>query len=432
MNDADALLRRLYRAAIGAVHGAESVASHVRIGGDPRENELWIFERGTGAEARRVTLPLPDRARGGKLRVIGIGKAALSMAAGVARGVEIDEGLLIVKASLSSPSSTSSAPARCRVLEGDHPIPAERSLAAGRALREFINRRPPAQFGAIDRYLVLLSGGASALCVEPVPGVTLAEKQRITRELLLGGAPIEEINRRRRALSALKGGGLARALAPAPFATLALSDVRGDDPAVIGSGPTWLEGDEPLARSAREQYAVAATLDDALVAAARETAAIEAPAATVVELGRCLYGDVGTLAADLGRRLRALHAQAVREQRVFQVIAGGEPTVQVRGTGRGGRAQELALRLALEIAGLSGIRLLAAGTDGNDGPTDAAGGFADGETTRRLQAVGVDASECVADNDSYRALQALGDLFFTAPTETNVADVLLARVDGRR
>jgi glycerate-2-kinase len=367
---------------------------------------------------------MPDRSRGGRLRVIGIGKAVAAMATGLARSIDIDEGLLIVK-------TPRPCPAACRIHVGDHPIPAARSLAAGQALRAFINERPPEQYAALDRYVVLLSGGASALCVEPLAGVSLEDKQRITEELLLGGAPIEEINRRRRALSALKGGGLALALLPAPFVTLALSDVRNDDPAVIGSAPTWLDEGEVHADVVRGSYAVVASLDDALAAAARESSALDQSDPVVVALGRVLDGDVSELAVSLGRQLRALQARSQREQRVFQLIAGGEPTVKVQGHGRGGRAQELALRLAVELAGLAGIRLLAAGTDGNDGPTDAAGGFADGESLARLHAAGIDPLACLADNDSYRALQRLGDLFFTSATETNVADILLARVDGR-
>lgn len=402
MSSVDTALRARYTAAIGAVNGSAAVARHVH----------------------RLSLPRADRRRAGRLRVIGIGKVALAMARGLAQSCDIDEGLLIVK------EISGDIPRGCRVLCGDHPVPGEQSLATGLALQAFLAERPSKEYSDRDAYIVLLSGGASALVAAPATGVSLADKQRLTREWLASGMSIEEINRQRRKLSQLKGGGLARLLSPARFVTLAISDVPQDDPAVIGSAPTWIEGEDPLARYSREKYFIVGSLTEALRAAANS--ANNEPEVQVVELGRCLDGEVETVALSLSRRLQFLHAQACREQRVLEVIAGGEPTVQLRGAGRGGRAQQLALRLAVALQGLQGARWLIAGTDGNDGPTDAAGGFADGMTVGQLSALGIDAETCLAANDAYPALQALGDLFFTPPTETNVADVLLARLDGRR
>jgi hydroxypyruvate reductase len=284
---------------------------------------------------------------------------------------------------------------------------------------------------ADDRFVVLLSGGASALCALPAQGVTLEQKRRETLAVMASGASIAEINRVRQRLSAIKGGRLAARLAPAQFATLAISDVPGDDPLVIGSAPTW---SEDLAHG-DGRYAVIATLDDALEAAAT---AARAEGFEVVPLGRCLYGSVED---ETTRVLQQILKRGPDDHRhpnggPVVLIAGGEPLVVVRGAGRGGRAQELALRLGLAL-GSQGDALdteisgLVAGTDGSDGPTSAAGAFFDGQTMARVHRANVDAAGVLDASDSGSALAAIDDLFVTGPTGTNVADILMVAILGR-
>jgi hydroxypyruvate reductase len=328
-----------------------------------------------------------------------------------------------------------------------------------------------------DRHLVLLSGGASALCAAPAGDLSLADKEFALRRLMRSGASIAELNVVRKHLSALKGGRLAVALAraaepPLPkgagwptLLTLALSDVAGDDPTVIGSGPTvadpstyrqacdilrrygLYEGMSDALRRHLEEgaagrldetpksaqdlgqdtaFATLATLDDALeaVAAAATTESSGAPG--VLSLGRSLYGEVPAHATEIASVLRRHRGEGP-----LLIVAGGEPVLRVQGDGRGGRAQELALRLAVALEGVPGLTVLVAGTDGRDGPTEAAGGFADGGTLARARAAGCDPLAALADNDSNRALAAADDLFITGPTGTNVADLVVAWVDGR-
>jgi hydroxypyruvate reductase len=445
---ARSLLRQLYRVAVDSVDGARVLANYATV----RDGE-WRFERG----GRALYLSLPTPASGGRLRLIGLGKAAAALMEGalasLSEAFPPDDALLIVPAAAEAQARR--LPGRVTVCIGDHPLPGIASEAAGRALIEFIGTPR-----AVDRYLVMLSGGASALCAVPKAGLTLADKQLATERTMRAGAPIEELNALRRALSEIKGGGLARRLAPAQFVTVAISDVRGDDPAVIGSGPTVECVHEPLrivptlqARGVWERlppavqlilqqptpalaaaqptrYAVIASLDDALEAVRVEA---ERHAITVQSLGRTLYQSTTVHAADLGQRLRAEpHTDewppgpAGSGSRRTLWLGGGEPTVALRGEGRGGRAQHLALQVAEHIAGLASVCLLAAGTDGRDGPTDAAGGFADGGTWERIRAAGADPTALLANDDSHTALALAGDLFRTEATATNVADLVMA------
>lgn len=393
--------------------------------------DRWVFVRG----GREIDLPLPDRAAGGRLRVIALGKAARSMAEGFFASVRrvaslpgaaarVDAGLVItheitpaaitaeaitpaaITPEAITPAARPGAPP-WREIFGDHPYPGARSEQAARELLDFIGRPL-----AADRFLVLLSGGASALCALPVAGITLEAKRAATRELMLAGAPIDELNRLRTRLSAIKGGKLARRMAPARLITLAVSDVAGDDPAVIGSGPTF---DPPAA-----PCLVIAKLDDALQAIA--AAAVDH--AEVCMLGRTLYGTLVDEAQRIAQTLRA--APPPSRPRLW--IAGGEPRVTVHGGGRGGRAQELALRLAAAVAREIPTRRVAglvAGTDGADGPTHAAGAFFDGDSIARIAAADIDLEAALAASDSHAVLDAVGDLFVTGPTGTNVADLLL-------
>lgn len=422
-----AMLSHWHATGVQAVQGERLLPRFGRV-----INDRWRFER----EQRVVEFTLPDRARGGRLRVIGLGKAALGMARGFRQslwpsGVEIDDGFLIIR---DAEPTTREEP--WRVMVGDHPIPGAASERAARALLEFIG-----QSRAGDVCVVLLSGGASALCALPAPGVTLEEKVRVTRDLMYRGVPIAELNRARARLSAIKGGKLAERIAPARLCTLAISDVPGDDPAVIGSAPT-LRLDVDAHSQAQPPYVVIATLDDALAAIAEAAAADIADASTpriapweVITLGRCLYGSIRDETARVMRHLDELFDLPRSEGAGRVLLAGGEPLVEVRGGGRGGRAQEFALRLGLALAERAArdrryatATGLVAGTDGSDGPTEAAGAFFDARLPQRVERAGLDPLAVLAASDSHAALRASGDLFVTGPTGTNVADVLMVAV----
>jgi glycerate-2-kinase len=437
-----------WRAAVAAVHGETLLARHARLVGN-----LWCVERGD----RRVMLPLPGRGEPGRVRAIGAGKAAAALARGLeqALGDHLDDGLVAVKHGHLLPLS------RIALVEGGHPVPDAASEAAAARLLEFIGRPAPD-----DRYVVLLTGGASAVLEAPAPGLVLDDTLRVTQRLLASGAPIDEVNLVRRHLSAIKGGRLAARLAPARFVTLAISDVPGDAPATIGSGPTVADASTPRealavllrygataewplrvlrhlqaeasasspvgasgepggALAGDAGFLVLGTLRDAMDAAA---GALRDRGWSVQDLGRCLDGDVARGAADFARRLHALRQGLPSSAAPVALLAGGEPTVRLQGAGMGGRCQEFALRVAREIDGLEGVVLLAAGTDGTDGPTAHGGAFADGGTWGRARRAGLEPARRLAANDSQPVLAASGDLFTTVPTGTNVADLVMAVV----
>ncbi len=422
-----------------AVHGETLLGRFSRLEGD-----LWRVHRGD----RQAVLPLPPRGGPGRLRAIGAGKAAASLARGLERalGDRLDDGMVVVKHGHLEPLS------RIELVEGGHPVPDASSEHAAARLLEFIGRPQ-----ASDRYVVLLTGGASAVLEAPAAGLTLDDTLRVTQRLLASGAAIDEVNRVRRHLSALKGGRLAARLSPARFLTVAISDVPGDDPATIGSGPTVSDGstpaaalevlqrhggpadwparvlarleaapdDRPAAPAGDAGLIVLGTLQDALDAAAR---ALRGRGWEVHDLGRSLDGDVVQRAGEFVGRILELRAARSADAPPAALLAGGEPTVRLRGAGSGGRCQEFALRVAGEIAGLEGVTVLAAGTDGTDGPTPHAGGFADGGTWGRARRGGLDPEHRLSANDSSPVLAAAGDLFTTGPTGTNVADMVLAVV----
>jgi len=307
--------------------------------------------------------------------------------------------------------------------------------------------------------LVLVSGGGSALLPLPAPGLTLAHKLETTRTLLSAGATIHEVNRVRKHLSAVKGGRLARAAAPAMVVGLLLSDVIGDAPETIASGPTApdpstfdhalgvlerhrLLGRVPpevvghLREGAAGGLAETPGPDDPLFARvnnlviANSRACLEACVRRARELGfnsRVLTAGLEGEARDAGSRQARLLMRAARTgshgPRPLCLVSGGETTVTLRGPGRGGRNQEFALAAARELAGSEGLALLSAGTDGTDGPTDAAGAMAFGDTLARAAGLGLDAAAHLKRNDSYPFFNGLGDLVVTGPTGTNVMDV---------
>jgi glycerate-2-kinase len=380
---------------------------------------------------------------GGRRVVMAIGKAApglaeawLASAAGWASEVWVltPHGVPV----------SGSLEAGATILRGSHPYPDAAGEAATRHLLEVAG-----SLGGDDLLVVLLSGGGSALLTAPVAGIELAEVRATTQALLRAGAAISELNCVRRQLLAAAGGGLARAAWPAPVRTLILSDVLGDPLADIASGPTVAPSTGAadalavLDRFALRTEVPAAVLRVLEAAAARPAERpawadavatrvignnLSAVAAAARELQRRGYvvevsrdrltGEAG----DRGREL-AVEARKWRPPAPAAVVSGGETTVTVRGGGRGGRNQELALAAAIGLDGADGIVLLAAGTDGVDGLSDNAGAMVDGGTAARLRAAGVDASAALTANDSATALAAAGDTIHTGPTGTNVCDL---------
>jgi glycerate-2-kinase len=350
-----------------------------------------------------------------------------------------------------------------RVLVGGHPLPTEASEVAGRAALGFAATVP-----ADAELVVLLSGGASALMSAPLPGLTLGDLREATELLLRSGAEIDELNCVRKHLVAVSGGRLAEATTARVTVVLVVSDVIDDDLGTIGSGPcaadpttfedaiaslqrrdVWdrvpaavrahLErgaaGEIPETpkagskRFARVRHHVAANNRAALAAiAARASALSDLLVASVPEPIR---GEAREVGGEVVRRALAERGPQVGAGKRMLWIAGGESTVTVRGGGRGGRCQELALAAALALEGARGVTLLAAGTDGSDGPTDAAGAFADGETVARGRAAGVDAKDALARNDAYGFFTREGGLFKTGPTGTNALDIVLVLVEPR-
>jgi glycerate 2-kinase len=388
-----------------------------------------------------LTLSADIGSRRGRIVVLGCGKASAAMAraAEAVCGDRIAEGFVVVKDGYAMPT------ARIHVAEAGHPVPDARGLAASARLLELAHSA-----GADDLVLCLLSGGASALTPAPVPPIRLEEKQALTRQLLAAGATIGELNAVRKHVSRFKGGQLARAAAPAAIFTLALSDVIGDPLDVIGSGPT---APDPTtfadalavlgARGVTAPAAVRARLEAGARGEIPETPkpgdpvfdrvvnrvignnvlVTDAAVRRARELGyeptlltRSLQGEAREVARDFVARLRTLAAPAC-------LIAGGETTVTVHGRGRGGRCQEFALAAALELRDGDNMVVLAAGTDGTDGPTDAAGGVVDRGTVDRGRAAGVDARAALADNDSGTFLAAAGDALVCGPTNTNLLDL---------
>lgn len=385
----------------------------------------------------------------GPVLVVGAGKAALGMARAVATiaGDAVTGGIVVVPH-----GEAGACPGGVAAATGAHPVPDAAGEAASLRLLDAV-----AGADAATCILVVLSGGASALLVAPAEGLTLADKQAVTRALLLGGADIRALNAVRKHCSRVKGGGLARAAAGAgALWTLVLSDVVGDDVATIASGPTvadpttFADAAAVLARHvapedvpARVRAHVARGVTGAALETVKAGDPVLARARTVViggnrdavaaaaaaarargYLTEVLEAPLEGDAAAAGQAFAARLRRAPRD-RPIAIVGGGETTVRVRPGGEGGRCQHLALAAALELADEPGL-LLAAGTDGVDGPTDAAGAAVDGASVARARACGIDPARALDATDSHRALAAAGDLVRTGPTGTNVADVVVA------
>ena len=424
--DERAMLRRMFDAAVTAAAPATCVPPH---------------------------LPAPPR---GRTVVVGAGKAAAAMAQAVEAHWPPDRplaGLVVTRYGHAFPNHQ---PGRIEVVEASHPVPDEAGQdAAWRILRLVEGLGPD------DLVLCLISGGGSSLLALPAPGVSLADKQAVNRALLRSGADIHDMNCVRKHLSAIKGGRLAAAAAPASLVSLVISDVPGDDPSVIASGPTVPDATTLAdARAVLARYgivpppAVRARLadpaaetpkphDDAFAHARTVTIAtpqvsLEAAAAvardagvTPVILGDAIEGE----AAEVARVMAGIARQCARHGQPAPapcvLISGGETTVTVRGHGRGGRNAEFLLALAVALDGHSGIHALAADTDGIDGTEDNAGALLAPDSLTRAAALGLHGRDRLADNDGYSFFAAIGDLVTTGPTLTNVNDFRAILVTGR-
>jgi glycerate 2-kinase len=394
---------------------------------------------------RMLAAHLPERPPPGRrVVVVGAGKSAAVMAAALEQAwpdVELS-GVVVTRYAHAVPTR------RIAVIEAAHPVPDASSERGARRVLDAVRG-----LGPDDLVIALISGGGSALLALPAPGLTLADKQAVNRALLASGATIHEMNAVRKHLSGIKGGRLAAAAAPARVVTLAISDVPGDDPAVIGSGPTVPDpttfadaralvarygltlSPAVAARLARDddetpkpgqlphtEFRLIATPDMALRAAADAARAAEL---SPLILGDALEGEareMGTVMAGIARSVRA-HGEPLGPPAVL--LSGGETTVTIRGekAGRGGRNTEFLLGLAVALAGARGIWAIAGDTDGIDGTEDAAGAIVTPDALARARARGLDARAALDGHDSYALFAALGDLVVTGPTLTNVNDV---------
>ncbi len=431
--------RAIFRAALQAADPVAAVRRHLRLIGQTLV-----------AGGRQVSLRSFDR-----IWVVGAGKASAAMASAVEGllGQRIAGGLVNVKYGHTARLR------RIELNECGHPLPDERGVRGATRIAEIVQRA-----GSRDLILCVISGGASALLPLPAPPIRLEEKQTVTRLLLASGANIQEINAVRKHLSAIKGGQLSRLAWPARVISLLLSDVVGDRVDVIGSGPTVPDASTFAdAQSVVEKYA----LGERLPAAVRERIAAgvrgglpETPKANdptfrrtrnfIVGSNRLAVDAAEAKARQLGfeplvlsttmegetREVARVHAAIAREiaasgrpvKRPACLISGGETTVTLRGGGLGGRNQEFVLAAAIELAGCAGVVVLSGGTDGTDGPTDAAGAVADGGAVAAAAGKGLDARRYLAENDSYHFFEAAGGLLITGPTRTNVMDVRLVLV----
>jgi glycerate 2-kinase len=407
--------------------------------------------------ANCVPMHLPPAPASGRLIILAAGKAGASMAA-VAERYYLDE-RGVPPARLSGIAVTRSGygcPTRIvRVVEAGHPVPDAAGLAATSETLALADAA-----GGEDVVIALISGGASANWIAPAAGLSLQQKQAVTRALLACGASITEVNAVRRHLSRIKGGRLAKHAYPARVTSIAISDVPGDDPAVIGSGPTVpdpstladaravvahyrLDLPEAVSRALAEpgnetpkpgdpvfantSFVLATKPADVFRGVER---AVRAAGYESILLGTQIEGEAREVATDQARRALELKAQGRRAV----ILSGGELTVTLRGTGRGGPNQEYALALAAALAEAPGVAALAADTDGTDGgaglPDDPAGAFIDAGTLARARRLGLDPASFLADNNSTEFFEKLGDLLIPGPTRTNVNDFRAILVDS--
>lgn len=403
-----------------------------------------LFEQSwTAASPQKCLSPFLPPKPTGRTIVIGAGKASAEMALSLERNWPGPlSGIVLTRYGHGAPTR------HIKIIEASHPVPDKTGLAGTREIVKLVS-----DLTADDLVICLISGGGSALLTAPASDITLAEKQEVNRQLLASGAPIDEMNCLRKHLSAVKGGRLAVAAHPAKIVTLMISDVPGDDPAVIASGPTV--ADSSTRRQAREvvdKYnlnlpdSVAAFLDSPqaetpkpgdprltrvenhIIAASAMSLEKAAQAArnagyNITNLGDAIEGEARLVARQ--------HADLARNANPGIIISGGETTVTLKGNGRGGRNSEYALALAIALDGAPHIWAIAADTDGIDGVEDNAGAIVTPTTLSRAQALGLSARDHLDNNDAYSFFEKLGDLVFTGPTRTNVNDFRAILVDKK-
>lgn len=417
----------LQQAALAAVHPGAALLRYVQRGG----KELVVADQ-------RYDLGAYDR-----VFVVGGGKAAVPMAAamGDLLGDELTRGTVVTKYDHAGGWSHPVI----RVIEAGHPLPDENSVRGAQAVADLAQQ-------ATERDLVicLISGGGSALLTRPAEGLTLDDFQRVTDALLRSGATINEMNAVRKHCSGIKGGNLARLAAPAQLVTLILSDVIGDPLDVIASGPTVPDSTTvaearqvlerhgvrdaiPLRETPKPGDPVFERVQNVVVGSNRlaALAAVEKARSLGFEallLGTYVEGEAREVALVGAGLAKGMRADGDPLSPPACLVWGGETTVTIRGEGKGGRNQELALAAALALDGWSGVLLVALATDGTDGPTDAAGAVVSGETMIRARRLGLDGQAALNANDSYHFFDALGDLICTGPTGTNVNDLLFILV----
>lgn len=410
----------------------------------PRQLLTDLFHAAVAAADPQRVIPahLPPRPKGRTI-VIGAGKGSAQMAAAFEKAWDGPlEGAVVTRYGFGAPCE------RIWVMEAGHPVPDRAGLAAARRLTSLVEN-----LTADDLVVALISGGGSALLPAPPAGLRLEDEIAVNEALLASGAPIAAMNTARKQVSTIKGGRLAARAHPARVVSLILSDIPGDDPALVASGPTVPDASTPLdalrvietyglrlpesvVRHLRSGDAAAPLPDDprfrgnSVHVIASAAMSLEAAAAHARR-----YGLEAVILSDAiegeARDVGAVHAAIAREvalrNRPFAkpalILSGGETTVTLRSKGgRGGRNGEFLLSFALGIDGVDGIDALAADTDGVDGSEGNAGAFADGSSVGRMRGKGIDARSCLAANDSWRAFHAVGNLFTTGPTGTNVND----------
>jgi len=433
-------IREIFEDALMAVDPVEVVKRNVRVVGGSTGEKLIIGDKGY------------ELSRYQRISVVGAGKAACSMALTVEKilGERINKGTVTVKYGYREELDV------INIHEAGHPIPDEAGIKGAKDILELVQG-----LTSHDLVICLISGGGSALMPLPCEGITLGEKQDTTKLLLECGATINEINAIRKHISQIKGGRLARALYPASLISLILSDVVGDRLDVIASGPTV--PDESTFKDCLkiiERYGLNKTIPASVLIHLRDGSkgkheetpkpgdeifrktqnliignnllAINQARAKSEEMG---YNSVILSSSIEGetREVAKVHAAIAREVLISEnpakrpacIISGGETTVTIQGKGLGGRNQEFVLAAAMDIDGLEGITVLSGGTDGTDGPTDAAGAVADSDTVRRARKLKMDPYSYLKNNNSYHFFEKLDDLLITGPTNTNVMDLRL-------
>ncbi len=384
-------------------------------------------------------LPKPPK---GRTLVVGAGKASAAMALAVEdHWTGPISGLVITRYGHGAPCK------KIEIVEASHPVPDASGRDAALRMGELVKGLTPD-----DLVLCLISGGGSALLAAPAPGLTLEDKQNVNRQLLSCGAPISEMNCVRKHLSALKGGRLAAAAFPAQIVSLIISDVPGDDPAVVASGPTvpdpttrqealailrkykfdlpehvWAFLETPAAETPKPGDPRFAKVRTEMIAAPAQSLAAAAKIASaagyrVIDLGDRIEGEARDVA-------RAQAAQALATKGPAIILSGGETTVTLKGKGRGGRNAEYALALAIALDGKANISAIAGDTDGIDGSEDNAGALVTPDTLVRAKAKGIDAEAYLTNNDAYGFFASIGDLVVTGPTRTNVNDFRAILID---